>query len=138
MKYKPTLTSSIEYAELGKLEEWIHLFLCGEGKNKAFSDGLKLKPRFYFSPQLLELFKFRRCCGPEKYMKYKVDKEYFENHVNNIMTAYNKGNWDMPPLIINHDKKKYELNDGNHRYEALRKLGINKYWVIIWETINGK
>jgi hypothetical protein len=31
---------------------------------------------------------------------------------------------------------KYELNDGNHRLEALKKLGINQYWVIIWGKKN--
>ena len=40
----------------------------------------------------------------------------------------------MPPLIINRKDYMYELTDGNHRFEALKKLGIDKYWIIIWET----
>jgi len=26
-------------------------------------------------------------------------------------------------------------NNGNHRYEALKKSGITDYWIIIWETV---
>ena len=135
MEYKPTLASAVLFANANKLEEWIHLFLCGEGNNKPFSDGLKLKPRRYFAPVIINLNKFVRCCGPEKQMKYPVPEESFIKRVNNIISSYSKGDWDMPPLIVNRNGNKYELNDGNHRYEALKKLGIDQYWVIFWETI---
>jgi hypothetical protein len=135
MEYRPTLSSAIDFSITNKLEEWIHLFLCGEGNNKTFSDGLKLEPRRYYAPKMISFYEFDRCCGPEKNMKYQVSEESFINRVNDIAAKFNKGNWDMPPLLVNHDKNGYELNDGNHRYEALKKLKINQYWVIIWETI---
>jgi ParB-like chromosome segregation protein Spo0J len=68
-------------------------------------------------------------------MKYQVSEEDFKKHVDDIVEFYRKDNWDMPPLIIYREGDKYELSDGNHRYEALKKLGIIQYWVIIWETI---
>lgn len=40
----------------------------------------------------------------------------------------------MPPLIVNYDRGNFHLNDGNHRHEAFNRLGIEKYWVIIWIT----
>ncbi|MDR2972933.1 MAG: ParB/RepB/Spo0J family partition protein [Bacteroidales bacterium] len=135
MEYKPTLTSSIIFANENKLEEWIHLFLCREGNNKPFSDGLKLKPRRFFTPEMINLNRFERCCGPEEQMKFQVSEEYFKKRVNDIAIFFKKGNWDMPPLIVNRAGNRYELNDGNHRYEALKKIGITRYWVIIWETI---
>ena len=41
----------------------------------------------------------------------------------------------MPPLIVSIEDGSFVLNDGNHRFEALKQLGIREYWVIIWETI---
>ena len=137
MIFKPTTASAIEYAQQYKLEEWIHLFLCRDDKdggNESFSKGLKLKPRKYYSPCLMDLNNFVRCCGPEEDMKYRIPSLDFNKSVNEIMEKYKKNNWDMPPLIINRTAEKYELNDGNHRFEALKRLGIKKFWIIIWET----
>ena len=83
----------------------------------------------------MSLDNFERCCGPESDMKYQIPETPFIKRVDNIAFAYSKGGWDMPPLIILHEEKGYELSDGNHRYEALKKLEIHKYCVIIWETI---
>ena len=136
MEYQPTLSSAINFASVNRLEEWIHLFLCGEGNNKAFSDGLKLEPRRYFTPEIFPLDNLQRCCGPEKYMKYQAPEKSFIRHVNNMALTYKEGGWDMPPLIVYRKGSTLELNDGNHRYEALKILGIKQYWVIMWETIN--
>ena len=135
MTYKPTSKSAIEYATHDKLEEWIHLFLCGEGDNKPFSDGLKLAPRKYDAPKLMSLNLFARCCGPEEGIRWQIPVEGFFAKVEAMIKKYEGGSWDMPPLIINRRDHMYELNDGNHRFEALKQLGIDQYWVVIWETI---
>jgi hypothetical protein len=133
--YKPTTSSAVEFANADRLEEWIHLFLCKEGGNKEFSDGLKLKPRRYYAPRMMNLDEFERCCGPETNIKYQIPKDGFNHRVGNISEKYSSGDWDMPPLIIYRDENGYELSDGNHRYEALKRLGHKQYWVIIWETV---
>ena len=133
MEYKPTSSSAIEFSNADKLEEWIHLYLCGEGNNKPFSDGLKLEPRRYLMPKMTLLDTFNRDCGPEENMKWRLDEFHFYERVNRIIARYEKGDWDMPPLIVRYDGNMHELNDGNHRYEALKKLGIKEYWVIFWE-----
>ncbi|MDR2941986.1 MAG: ParB/RepB/Spo0J family partition protein [Treponema sp.] len=135
MKYKPTLSSAVKFANAGKLEKWIHLFLRGDGNNKDFSNGLKLEPRRFYAPEMIKFDKLERCCGPEKHMKFQIPETDFIRRVDDIASAYNRGGWDMPPLIVCREENRYELNDGNHRYEALKKLGINQYWAIIWETI---
>ncbi len=136
MIYKPTSASALEFASAGRVEEWVHLFLRGEGFNKAFSDGLKLKPRRFYPPELLELNRVTRCCGPEESMKYQIPKDCFGKRVYKIAEKYAAGGWDMPPLIIGREQNIFTLNDGNHRYEALKTLGIIKYWVIVWETVD--
>jgi len=132
MKYTPTLSSAITFGNANNIEEWIHLFLCGEGDNLPFSEGLKLQPRRYHPPKLFPLNALKRCCGPEEGIKWQIDEKSFNSNVNAIIKRYQKGDWDMPPLIVRSDANEYELNDGNHRYEALVRLGIKEYWVIFW------
>lgn len=134
MKYDPTTKSAIEFANAGKIEQWVHTFLCNDGGNVSFSEGLKLEPRTWYAPELMCLNLFQRCCGPEDGMKFQTPDKGFYDRVNSIARKFQTGLWDMPPLIIQRTNNGYELNDGNHRFEALKQLGINKYWVIIWET----
>ena len=138
--FEATLKSAMEYAGQNKLEEWVHEYLCGEGDNKGFSDGLKLEPREYEGPKLMNLDLFARTYGPEPGMAYSIredDKEqikWFWLNIGGIMEKFRGGHWDMPPLIIQDDDGIYEINDGNHRFEALKMLGIKEYWVILWRT----
>ena len=128
-----TLSKALEFSNKNNLEEWIHLFLNAEGNNVPFSDGLKLEKRYFVGPLKMPLNLFSRCCGPEKNMKYVVNELSFKNNVYNIVEMF-KNNWDMPPLIINYSKGKFELNDGNHRYEALVQNKTLEYYIIIWIT----
>jgi len=127
------LKNSLEYCQSNDVEAWVHAFLRNDGGNIPFSDGLKLEERSYFGPITLSLTLFERCCGPEEHMKYVVDGEGFENYVGNMIKSYESG-WEMPPLIINYTKGAFELNDGNHRFEALRRCNIREYPVVIWTT----
>lgn len=133
--YKPTTSSAIEFANVNRLSEWIHLFLCNEGDNKIFSDGLKLEERHYYAPRMMNLDVFERCCGPEINMKFCIPITGFNQRVDNMLERYSNGDWDMPPLIIYRDENVLELSDGNHRYETLKRLGCKQYWGIIWETV---
>ncbi|NLB91122.1 MAG: ParB N-terminal domain-containing protein [Clostridiales bacterium] len=139
--YEPTTYSAKEYANQNILEEWVHEFLCGEGDNKEFSEGLKREKRYFKAPKIMSLDLFKRCYGPEPGMKYHIppeDKDQLKNfwiNINSIAKRYSQGDWDMPPLIVEECDGVLELNDGNHRYEALKSLGINQYWVIVWGTV---
>lgn len=42
---KYTSKAALEAGKSGRIEEWVHLFLCGEGDNAPFSDGLKLEKK---------------------------------------------------------------------------------------------
>jgi hypothetical protein len=128
-----TLKSSVEYSQKGCIEQWVHEFLLGEGGNKAFSDGLKLYERQYLGPLELEFKYMVRCYGPEEDMQFRADKDSFEFRIKNMVTEA-KGDWDIPPLIVSYYKGELTINDGNHRFEALKKLGKDRYHVIIWTT----
>lgn len=131
--YKYNSKNAIDASIKGNINEWIHGFLCTEGKNKEFSDELKLYDRYFIGPIKMPLKLFERCCGPEEGLKYEVDKNSFELTVNNMINSLEDG-WDMPPLIINYKNNKFEINDGNHRLEALIRTKHEEYHVIIWIT----
>lgn len=133
MYYKGTLSSAEEYAKNGKLEEWIHAYLLSDGHNKDFSEGLKLYDRYFLGPIKMPFSLFTRSCGPEENMKWRVGSEWFEKHVSELMEII-KREQDMPPLIVNFLENRFELNDGNHRFEAYSRLGIKEYYFIVWIT----
>ena len=133
MEYAMTLSSAKEFSAHGKLEEWVHTYLLSDGHNKAFSDGLKIYDRYFTGPRVMPLRYFERCCGPEETMKFRVDAEWFEKHVEHLKEVLEKTE-DMPPLIANYVAGHFELNDGNHRLEALNRMGKTEYPFIIWIT----
>lgn len=133
LTYKCSLSSVKEFAEAGKLEDWVHLFLLSDGHNKDFSDGLKLFDRYYLGPLTMPLSLFSRCCGPEENIKYQVNAEWFEKRVQSLKKTL-QSNDDMPPLIVHFVDHGFDLCDGNHRFEALTQLGVKEYPVIVWIT----
>lgn len=135
MQYCGTTSSAREFAQAGRLEEWVHLYLHAEGDNIPFSDGLKKVPRSFFGMTVMPVNTFTRICGPEEGMRWPVDAGGFERIVNELMEAIRAGR-DVPPMIIKYEAGEFELNDGNHRHEACVRLGVEKYPVIIWATEN--
>lgn len=133
MEYENTLSSAIGYAGNGKLEEWVHTYLLSDGHNKEFSEGLKLFDRYFLGPVKMPLSLFKRCCGPEENMKWRIPKEAFEEKVKTLQEVLAREN-DIPPLIVHYVEGEFELNDGNHRLEAFSRLGIEEYYVIVWIT----
>jgi len=133
MYYHCSLSNAQQFAQAGKLEEWVHRYLLTDGHNKAFSDGLKLFPRYFLGPLKMPLHLLNRCCGPEPNMKYQVDSEWFEKHVQELMKVIQNHD-DMPPFIVHYVNHGFELNDGNHRLEACQRLNISSHAIIIWIT----
>lgn len=139
LQYCATLTSAREWAQHGRLEDWIHAYLLAEGHNKPFSDGLKIVDRIFLGPVTMPVALFTRCCGPEEGMTYRIPAEGWAHRVTQLMQAIGAGA-DLPPLIVHYlipegeREGVFELNDGNHRHEACRRLGIAQAPVIVWIT----
>ena len=139
LEYRGTLTSAYRFANNRMLEEWVHAYLLSDGHNEEFSQGLKLLKRYFIGPIKLPLSFLSRCCGPEENMKYRADPDWFYAHVREMENVIQK-EYDMPPLIvhfmISDDSKDgvFELNDGNHRLEAYKRLGVGEYYVVVWTT----
>ena len=128
-----TVGEALEYASKGLIEDWVHLFLNSVGDNIPFSEGLKLQKRYWLGPVFMELDYLKRCCGPEPEMKFVVPAEGWEDHITYFQRLI-RDEWDMPPLIGENESDYLIVNDGNHRLEAMKREGIEKCWVIIWES----
>ena len=138
-EYRCTLDSAKAFADCGRLEDWVHTYLLSDGHNEEFSRGLRLFPRRFLGPVKMPLSLFARCCGPEPHMKWRVNEEWFEQHVANLREVI-AAKQDLPPLIVHYlipygeSEGVFELNDGNHRLEAYRRMGIAEAEVIVWIT----
>lgn len=132
MKYG-TLTQAKLYRDNGKIEEWLQLFLRNDGKNIALADGLLLEKREY-----LGLLKLNMSCfkdikeGAPEYLSAENDIAYFFWIVENMKNS--RKDWDVPPLIVEYREDKFIVNDGRHRLEMYRQLGVEVVDAVLWTT----
>ena len=139
MDYACTLTNAKECAAHGMIEDWVHAYLLSDGDNKPFSDGLREFERTWHGPVSFPLSLLTRNTGPEPEMHWKIHPGWFEIHVGQLIDAAKAGA-DLPPLIAHYwipegkTDGEFEMNDGNHRLEAFKRLGIERYHVIFWCT----
>jgi hypothetical protein len=135
------VTSALEYAEQGRLEDWIHAYLTGgPWANLGLSYGLKLQRRWWRGPLELPLEKLTRCLGPEPGKEYQVTQEYWDWRISGLAQSIQEsgaGPRDMPPLIATYDPlcppgQRHSIRDGNHRMGAYEFLGWKTAWAVIW------
>lgn len=132
--FYPHIESAKEYEESGLLEEWIHTYLLFERKNKAFSDGLYLEERYYIGPIMMPVNFFHRSSGPEEGMKWQVDEGVFEERTNHWIEKL-KNDEMLPPLFISYFENTFEINYNSPLHEALVRMEIEEFPVIIWITL---
>lgn len=128
-----TLRMAQEYAKKGKIEEWIQLFLRSDGKNIALADGLLLEKREYLGLMKIKISFLKDIEeGAPEYLTQERDKEYFFWVVENMKDGLE--NWDVPPLIVEFRGNQFYVNDGRHRLEMFRQLGVEEIDVVLWTT----
>jgi thiamine kinase-like enzyme len=125
---KYTLESALQATDI---EQWVHDYLNSEGNNQAFSEGLKLQKRYFLKPIPLPLNILTRCCGPEDEMPFQISLKGWNSNIERISKFISEGN--IPPLICEM-KDGLIVNDGNHRYEAYKRNGIDWAYVILWNS----
>ncbi len=132
MKYG-TLTQAKMYHDNGKIEEWLQLFLRNDGKNIDFADGLQLEKREYLGLLKLKMSYFKDIKeGAPEYLVSENDIDYFFWIVENMKHCIE--DWDVPPLIVEYRDDKFFVNDGRHRLEMYRQLGVKVVDVVLWTT----
>ena len=131
MKY--TVEEAKEYSNRNEIDKWVQLFLRDDSyeyasPNISLAEGLLLEDRFYFGPVLMDLDSITPI-RIEKDLKGN-ELKYYEEVVERISNDYK--NFNLPPFIVEYKNNELYLTDGNHRFSTLKKLNIDKYYVIIW------
>ena len=136
-----TVAGAMRWAEVGRLEEWIHTYLgVAEWANPGLSNGLKLKERFWVGPAEVLLCDIDRHCGPEPEMEFREPAEQWERRIE-AMRASIHSVTDLPPLILDarngtrrnvDGSMRFVCADGTHRLEALRRQGRERCFGVIW------
>ncbi len=129
-----TLSLAKMYDKDGRIDEWLQDFLRVDGKNLALAEGLLKEERHYFG--LLEipitLLSDVKAGAPE-YLHAVNDIQYFFWVVDRMKESLADG-WDAPPLIVEYVYGRFQVDDGRHRLETYRQLGVEKVWAVVWTT----
>ena len=129
---KVSLTSAQRAAGGGRLAEWVVDFLSSPGSNNPeLAAALAMKGTIYLGPIRIALDRLTPMAGPDgDEVVVPVAKEVWEPAVEGMKHSIEEG-WHPPPLLVSHHDGEYFLEDGNHRWEALRRTGARSAWTIL-------
>lgn len=128
-----TLHIAQEYDKKGKIDEWVQLFLHSDGKNVALADGLIRDKREYLGIVKLKISLFNGIeQGAPEYLTTENEQEYFFWVVERMKDSLEQ--WDVPPLIVEFRNNHFYVNDGRHRLEMFRQLGVDQIDAVLWTT----
>ena len=129
LENKFTLKNALQAKKNKTLELWVQNFLRDEGKNLKLADVLKEDRKIWVDLVEYDLSKLTRITGPEKEMTFREDQKKWDQRVNTFVELIKNG-YESVPLIVTDLWGDFHISDGNHRCEALKKTGIQKYWTI--------
>ena len=138
-RYQFSVRGAQQCAEQGRLGAWVHAYLnTGEGFHQRLAAWFEREERFWLGPIEVSLSRLTRRYGPEEAMPWKEPREDWERRVTAIQHAFAQPDA-MPPMIARAIKDEADealsfrllLNDGAHRHEALVRLGVATFWVIL-------
>jgi hypothetical protein len=124
-----TLKNALQAKKNNTLEIWIQNFLRGEGENIKLAAVLEKNRKIWVDLIEYDLSKLTRITGPEKEMTFREDQEKWDKRVNNFVELIKNG-YESVPLIVTDLWGNFHISDGNHRFEALKRTGVQKYWTI--------
>ena len=119
----------------GRIEAWVHTYLLsglGGSSNAAFSQGLKREKRWWLGPLEVDLGALSPAVGTDPELEYVVDEAYWLARTTAYAQSFSDDRLALPPLIVEYRDGELSLRDGNTRYGAMRLLGWQSCWVVIW------
>jgi len=129
---KFSLASAQYAADAGRLAEWVVNFLASPGSsNPALAASLAMSGATYLGPMRFALERLTPMAGPDRdEVAVPVVEEVWESDVGAMEHSIEQGRH-PPPLLVSHHDGKYFLEDGNHRYETLRRTGATHAWIVL-------
>ncbi len=130
LKFEPTYENAKLAQENGTLNEWVNSLLISEGSNSLAQSLAKESP---IAIKMIEfpLSQLKRIEGPEEKIEHRQSPDIWEASVQ-VLAAKIKDGFRPAPLIVTDYWNYFELADGNHRQEAMLRVGIKSYWTIFF------
>lgn len=127
-----SLASARQAAKEGRLAQWVVDFLASPGSDNApLAASFAFSTATYLGPVLIELDWLTPMAGPEgEKVVVPVARTEWESEIGAMEHSMEQG-WHPPPLLVSHHDGRYLLEDGNHRFETLRRNGATHAWVIL-------
>ena len=112
---------------------WVGDFLASRGSDNAvLAAALAQKRHWWVGPIEVPLDELERLAGPEADdVLVPIDEREWEGDVERMTASIDEG-WEPPPLLAEHQDGRLLLQDGNHRYEALKREGAPTAWVLVF------
>jgi hypothetical protein len=129
VNFAPSSASAREAHAAGVLPEWSQAFLRGEGGNLGVADPLRERHDDVYVLAQVSLGDVYPISGPDEDFDWPVPRAEYERKVTALVRLLEEG-WDAPPLFVH--MPTLRLVDGNHRWEALCRLGRGTYWAVMW------
>ena len=129
VSFAPTSASAREAHAAGQLPEWSQVFLRGEGGNLGIADPLREREDDVYVLAEVGLSDVYPIEGPDEDFDWPAPLAEFEERVEAMVRLLQDG-WDAPPLFVH--MPTLRLVDGNHRREALLRVGRQTYWAVMW------
>jgi hypothetical protein len=127
-----SLASARAAAAANETALWVGDFLASRGSDNAtLAAALAQKEHWWIGPVRVPLDDLVRLAGPEDEALVPIDSGEWEGDVEDMEESLEDG-WEPPPLLAEFQEGRLLLQDGNHRYEALRRAGEPEAWVLIY------
>lgn len=128
-----TLAQALEMARENRIEDWVNEFLnqSDHHGNAGLSKGLKLQKRFWQGPLELDFVSLIQGCGPSKEYPFYEPEIDWNITISKFKERLENGE-NPPPLIVEYRPSGFYIADGNHRYGAMKEVGLTKYWCVVW------
>ena len=126
------LTDAQRAAAAGETARWVGDFLASRGSDNAIlAAALAQRRHWWLGPIELPVTDLVRLAGPEDDALVSIDEHEWEADVQSMEDSVEAG-WQPPPLLAEFQAGRILLQDGNHRYEALRREGAPTAWVLVY------
>ncbi len=118
--------------DAGRLAEWVMGFLASPGSdNEALAAELAFAGASFLGPVRVALDDLNPLAGPDDHdVSIPVPEQEWDDEVDAMDERLARG-WEPPPLLVSHRRGVYELEDGNHRHDALRRAGATHAWAVL-------
>ncbi len=125
-------SSARHAAAEGRLQEWILAYLeVPEWANPGLARRVRAYATVWEGPILVSLSDRVRIAGPGAGYRFPQDPEAWEAGVSRIV-ADGLNAERLPPLILwRNEDGGLNVADGNHRMDALARVGITEAWALV-------